>query len=43
MKKVFKDKVKTVDVEMKFTKEVGDFIIKIDDAHREAKNSKLKF
>ena len=43
MAKVFGDDVKKVKVDMKFRKEVGKFVLKVDRVHKEAKNSKQIF
>lgn len=43
MKKKFGDKAETVTVTMKYRKEVGAFVRKIEKAHKKAGKSKLFF
>ncbi len=39
----FGDKVQTIQVKMKYTREVGTFIRKVESAHRATANSHLVF
>ncbi|MEI8246999.1 MAG: hypothetical protein WCI51_14295 [Lentisphaerota bacterium] len=43
LSKQFGDQVRPVKIEMKYTKEVGAFIRKMEEAHRATANSKLVF
>ena len=43
LSKQFGDQVRPVKIEMKYTKEVGAFIRKVEEAHRATANSKLVF
>lgn len=43
MKKAFGSKTKAFTLEIKYQREVGDFVRKIEDAHRQAAESKLVF
>ena len=43
MEKEFGRKLGTFVVEIKYQKEVGDFVRKIEDAHKQAAKSKLVF
>lgn len=43
LRKHFGDKVQTIQVEMKYTREVGAFIRKVESAHRATANSHLVF
>ena len=43
MEKVFGHDVKQVNVDIKFSREVGSFILKVDRVHNEAKKSKQIF
>jgi len=43
MAKMFGDEAKTVTVEMKYRREVGRFVRKIEKAHKQAEKSKLVF
>lgn len=43
IKKKFGDDVKTVSVKMKYTREIGRFIKKIDKAHQRTAQSTLHF
>ena len=43
MEKLFGNDAKKVNVDIKFKREVGDFILKINRMHDEAKNSKQIF
>lgn len=43
MEKVFGNDAKKVNVDIKFRRQVGNFILKVDRAHNEAKKSKQTF
>lgn len=43
MARMFGEQAKTISVEMKYEEEVGSFVRKIEDAHRQAGKSKLVF
>ncbi len=43
MEKAFGNDAKKVKVDIKFKREVGSFILKVDRAHNEAKRSKQTF
>jgi hypothetical protein len=43
MARMFGDQAKTISVEMKYEKEFGSFVRKIEDAHKQAGKSKLIF
>jgi len=43
LKKQFGDKVRPIKVEMKYTKEIGQFIAKVESAQRKTEGSKLCF
>lgn len=43
MEKVFGSDAKKVNVDIKFRREVGSFILKVDRAHNEARKSKQTF
>ena len=43
MEKAFGNDAKKVNVDIKFRREVGSFILKVDRAHNEAKRSKQTF
>lgn len=43
MEKLFGNEVKQVGIDMKFRREVGNFVLKVDRMHEEAKKSKQIF
>ncbi|MES9906037.1 MAG: hypothetical protein ABW168_25595 [Sedimenticola sp.] len=43
MAKAFGNEAKTVAVDMKYRKEVGDFVLKIEQAHKEAGKSQQMY
>ncbi len=43
MEKVFGNDAKKVNVDIKFRREVGNFILKVDRVHNEARKSKQTF
>lgn len=43
MEKVFGHDAKKVNVDIKFKRQIGDFVLKVDRAHHEAQKSKQTF